>query len=144
MRNSRRNLKSENEKVRTLKRKNVKPFKTYLEEEGFHEKYGISLKIIGYIDSDQDNIDEVQFEKLEESLRREVAKIIAKLKIFRRKKEKQKKILIKRLAEIKELYTESHRFKDEVLDRIEDEEAEFKIYVQEVSNILSIFSKQIN
>jgi len=86
----------------------------------------------------------VQFEKLEESLRREVAKIIAKLKIFRRKKEKQKKILIKRLAEIKELYTESHRFKDEVFDRIEDEEAEFKIYVQEVSNILSIFSKQIN
>lgn len=89
-------------------------------------------------------MDEEKFGRLEEDLKIEVAKIIVKLNNSREKKWSQKIWLNIKLNELKEIYLESIQFKNEILDRIEDESTELIIAEQKVRYLLWESSNQIN
>ena len=82
-------------------------------------------------DSDLEEIDIASFEKIDETLQKEVIKIVARLKKSQQSRKAQRNRIRAKLDEIKQLHQDCSDFKNEALVQIEKGNSDFRIFKQD-------------
>ncbi|CAI2380996.1 unnamed protein product [Moneuplotes crassus] len=112
----------------------VKTFKMYLADEGFTDSD----------ESEEENVIETHFNKLDPDLKLEVSKLMAKIKLSRKSKRQKKDEIHDKISDIKEQIVVQSQYKADVLNQIEKMVADFKIERQEKMNKLKQTDKELN